>query len=77
MSCDFADSGTGLASEDKKLLLERYGYDANDDFASQSKVFFGFFHNCFDLVSDKLFRVETLVLIVESEKERRENEWKE
>ncbi|XP_023639147.1 uncharacterized protein LOC17884835 [Capsella rubella] len=31
------NSGTGLASEDKKLLLERYGYDANDDFGSQSK----------------------------------------
>ncbi|KAJ0254055.1 Methyltransferase [Hirschfeldia incana] len=28
--------GTGLASEDKKLLLERYGYDANE-FSSQSK----------------------------------------
>ncbi|CAN6876296.1 unnamed protein product [Brassica oleracea] len=28
--------GAGLASEDKKLLLERYGYDANE-FASQSK----------------------------------------
>ncbi|KAL1223254.1 hypothetical protein V5N11_030048 [Cardamine amara subsp. amara] len=28
--------GTGLASEDKKLLLERYGYDANE-FTSQSK----------------------------------------
>lgn len=76
MSCGFADSGTGLASEDKKLLLERYGYDANDDFASQSKVF-SFFHNCFDLVSDKLFRIETLVLTVEGEKERREKEWKE
>lgn len=41
------------------------------------RCFLVFFHNCFDLVSDKLFRVETLVLIVESEKERRENEWKE
>ncbi|CAN8266060.1 unnamed protein product [Cochlearia groenlandica] len=29
-------SGSGLASEDKKLLLERYGYDATD-FDSQSK----------------------------------------
>jgi hypothetical protein len=36
------NSGTGLASEDKKLLLERYGYDANDDFGSQSKVCFFF-----------------------------------
>jgi hypothetical protein len=42
MSCGFSDSGTGLASEDKKLLLERYGYDANDDFGSQSKVCFFF-----------------------------------
>ncbi|CAH2045060.1 unnamed protein product [Thlaspi arvense] len=30
------NSGTGLASEDKKLLLERYGYDATE-FATQSK----------------------------------------
>ncbi|VVB04324.1 unnamed protein product [Arabis nemorensis] len=29
-------SGSGLASEDRKLLLERYGYDANE-FSSQSK----------------------------------------
>ncbi|XP_018478594.1 uncharacterized protein LOC108849534 [Raphanus sativus] len=29
--------GTGLASEDKKLLLERYGYDANEFASSQSK----------------------------------------
>lgn len=32
-----SDIGAGLASEDKKLLLERYGYDATE-FASQSKV---------------------------------------
>lgn len=54
MSCGFVDSGTGLASEDKKLLLERYGYDANDDFGSQSKVCF--FHYCFVLVSDNVER---------------------
>jgi hypothetical protein len=38
----FAESGNGLASEEKKILLERYGYDVDaDDYFSQSspKVF--------------------------------------
>lgn len=45
----FAESGNGLASEDKKILLERYGYDADaDEYFSQSspKVqFFSLFSN--------------------------------
>jgi hypothetical protein len=38
----FAESGNGLASEEKKILLERYGYDVDaDDYFSESspKVF--------------------------------------
>lgn len=43
-----SDLGTDLAREDKKLLLERYGYDAND-FSSQSKV--DFFSSLFFLIN--------------------------
>jgi hypothetical protein len=38
----FVESGNGLASEEKKILLEKYGYDVDaDDYFSQSspKVF--------------------------------------
>lgn len=30
LMCFFSESEDGLANEEKKLLLERYGYDANE-----------------------------------------------
>lgn len=44
----FAESGDGLASKDKKILLEQYGYDidADDCFSQSSPKVFVFFYDC-------------------------------